>query len=501
MIYQTDVAKAIIEAGANTAVSERRFLELEIARWKKSPVRKTMLDGERYHNGDHDILQRKRKAIGRDGKLQEVDNLPNNRIVDNQYAKMVEQKVNYILGKPLTIETKNKTYLEALKKIFNKKMHRKLKRLAENCIDGGIAWLYPYYAADGTLAFRVFPGYEILPFWKDAEHTELDYAVRLYEVEAYEGETLKIIEKVEVYKPTGIERYILQNGSLIDDVENPSSAYLIIEDEEGNVSGLNWERIPLIPFKYNNKEQPLLKRVKTLQDGINTMLSDFENNMQEDSRNTILVIKNYDGTNLGEFRHNLATYGAVKVKTVDGADGGVDTLEVKVNADNYKAIVEIFKKALIENAMGYDAKDDKLSGNPNQMNILSMYSDIELDANGIETEFQASFEELLWFINTHLANTGVGDFFDEEVTFTFDRTILMNESEAIMNCKNSVGILSDETIIGEHPWVTDVAQELERIRKQRESEMDEYQNLFGKKPNDDPDDGGDDQSPGGDQAE
>ncbi len=39
----------------------------------------------------------------------------------------------------------------------------------------------------------------------------------------------------------------------------------------------------------------------------------------------------------------------------------------------------MFKKALIENAGGYDAKEDRLSGNPNQINIQSM-SDIDLDA-------------------------------------------------------------------------------------------------------------------------
>jgi hypothetical protein len=53
-----------------------------------------------------------------------------------------------------------------------------------------------------------------------------------------------------------------------------------------------------------------------LQDAINITLSDFENNMQEDPRNTILILKNYDGENLAEFRANLAAYGAVKVKTM-----------------------------------------------------------------------------------------------------------------------------------------------------------------------------------------
>ena len=197
--------------------------------------------------------------------------------------------------------------------------------------------------------------------------------------------------------------------------------------------------------------------------------------MQEDSRNTILILKNYDGTNLGEFRRNLATYGAVKVRYDGETKGGVETLEITVNAENYKVILEIFKKALIENAMGYDAKDDRLSGNPNQMNIQSMYSDIDLDANEMETELQAAFEELLWFINVHLFNTGQGDFEGEEVQIIFNRDILINESEAIENCQKSVGILSDETIIGQHPWIDDPGEEMERLEKQREKEQGELE--------------------------
>ena len=251
-------------------------------------------------------------------------------------------------------------------------------------------------------------------------------------------------------------------------------SYFTIEEEGKEPTELNWERIPLIPFKYNKQEIPLIRRVKTLQDGINTMISDFENNMQEDARNTILILKNYDGENLGEFRRNLATFGAVKVRD----DGDVTTLTVEVNSENYKAILDVFKKALIENARGYDAKDDRLSGNPNQMNIQSMYSDIDLDANGMETEFQAAFEELLWFINNHFSNTGVGDFTDD-VAIVFNRDILINESESIENCSKSVGILSNETIVEQHPWVTDVEAEMARLQKEKEEAMEQAQEYAG----------------------
>jgi SPP1 family phage portal protein len=191
-----------------------------------------------------------------------------------------------------------------------------------------------------------------------------------------------------------------------------------------------------------------------------------------------LIIKNYDGENLAEFRHNLATFGAVKVKTIDGSAGGVEALQVEVNSENYKTILDLLKKAIIENAMGYDAKDDRLSGNPNQMNIQSMYSDVDLDANGMETEWQASFEDLLYFVNAHLANTGAGDFDGAKVEIIFNRDMIMNEADAIANVKNSVGILSTETLVAKHPWVTDVQGEIERLEKEKQEAMDAYADAF-----------------------
>lgn len=471
--------------GVHGKMHDKEFLEKEIEKWKSSPQRIMQIKGHLYYENEHDILARKRTMIGEDGKLEKVENLPNNRIIDNQYAKLVNQKANYLLGQPFAIEGDNEQYVELLKQVFNKRFMKTLKNAGKAMLNSGICWLYPYYTETGEFSFRLFPGYEILPFWKDNEHTILDYAVRLYLVMGYAGTSPIVIEKVEVYDLDGVHTFILDGGVLIPDVVNQESSdafHATMTDTEGEIKGFNWTKVPLIPLKYNEQEIPLLKKVKSLQDGINIMLSDFENNMQEDARNTILVLKNYDGQNLGEFRKNLATYGAVKVRYDGETKGGVETLEITVNAENYKAIIEIFKKAIIENGMGYDAKDDRLSGNPNQMNIQSMYSDIDLDANDMETELQATFEEILWFVNAYLENTGQGSFEGEEVTVIFNRDILINESEAIANCQASVGILSDETIIGMHPWVDDPQQELERLKKQKEEEQAEFERQQGYNP-------------------
>lgn len=454
-------------------ISDEQYIIKEINTFKASKRRKDMLDGEKYYAGLHDILLRKRTVIGEDGELTEVKNLPNNRIVDNQYKKMVDQKNNYLLGQPLTFQSDNDAYAKTLKGIFNKKFQRLLKAVGEDSLNCGIGWLFVYYNEKGDLSFRRIKPFEIIPGWHDSEHTELDYAIRIYQVIVYEGKQESVVEKVEVYDDKGVNYFELDGGTL-KPCEPYFQNYITVVNEDGTEEGFNWTKIPLIPFKYNSKEIPLIKMVKSLQDGLNLIESNFQNSMEEDTRNTILVLMNYDGENLGEFRKNLAQYGAVKVRTVDGAGGDLKTLQVEVNSENYKAILEIFKKAIIENAMGYDAKDDRLAGNPNQMNIQSMYSDIDLDANSMETEYQAAFEDLLWFIDNHLANIGAGDYEDTDVDVIFNRDMLLNEGEVIDNCSKSVGILSDETVIANHPWVDDPQAELERVKKQKEENMEEY---------------------------
>lgn len=458
-------------------MSNKKLLEKEIHKFLFSPKRHIMLTGERYYHGDHDILKRKRTVIGENGDLVEIKNLPNNKLVDNQYGRLVDQKKNYLLSKPITFNCENKRYVDELNKIFNRKFKRQLQTLGEYSLNGGISWLYTYTSDDGTIAFKIFKPSEILPFWKDEEHTELDMAIRIYTIEGYEGNIEVLITKVEIFNKNGIERYILtSNGKLIEDIEKPYDDYLVYSSNQA----YKWTKIPLIAFKQNSSEIPLIKRVKALQDALNTVRSDFMNNMQEDARNTILVIKNYDGTNLAEFRKNLSEYGAVKVKSIDGADGGIDTLQVEVNSNNYVVILDMLKKSIIENARGYDARDERMSNNPNKMNIASMYSDIDLDSNGMELEFQTAFEELLYFVNAYLANTNKGSFFDEEIEVIFNRDVMINETEAITNCKNSIGVISNETIYSQHPWVTDVELEKKRIKEEQTdtAPQDLYDRMF-----------------------
>lgn len=104
-------------------MTDKEFLEKEIMKWKTSPHRIMQIKGSLYYDNEHDILKRKRTMIGEDGKLQVVENLPNNRVIDNQYAKMVNQKANYLFGQPFAVSGENDQYVELLKKVFNEVLY------------------------------------------------------------------------------------------------------------------------------------------------------------------------------------------------------------------------------------------------------------------------------------------------------------------------------------------------------------------------------------------
>lgn len=450
--------------------SDIRKLEVVLRAWLSSPQRKEQLLAEQYYLGNQDILQRDKKVIGADGNLTSINNVAVNRIVDNVYAKLVNQKTSYCLGKPITIATSDDNYLKLLTKIFNKRNHRTLRELAQFSVNEGIAYIYPYYNAEGEFKFAIFPAHEICPIWKDKRHHELESAMRYYPEEVFDNNGgVSLIYHVDLFTTYGITHFRYQGGSLVID-EQAHTDYMYVE----NV-GYNWKKLPIIPFKYNSEELPLIRRVKTLQDALNEVMSNFKDNMDEDPRTSILILKNYDGTNIPEFRQNLATYGVIKVTTVDGVQGDVDALKVEVNSSNYQALLMQLKRAIIENGYGFDAKEERMDGDPNQMNIESMYTDIDLDVDAMESEFQAGFEELKWFIDQYLIHTGNPDYTEEEVEFIFDRDFFINENAQIDNVMKSVGLVSTKTLLSHHPMVTNVLREMQLLEEEQKQELERQQ--------------------------
>ena len=246
-----------------------------------------MITGEQYYKNKTDIVK-KTRAMNLEWQA-------NNKMSYAFLRKLVDQKTGYLLAKEPSISTDNQAYADELKAIFNDEMLRRLRNVGKEAINKGIAYLYPYIDEEGELKFKKFPSENILVYWGDSEHTKVNAFLRTYEEEVYEvGGMKKTVKKAEHYNADGVNFYVVENGKLIPDV--PAG----IEQEYHFVVGETpyvWDKIPLIPFKYNEEEQPLIDIVKSLVDNVNLQSSTMAD-ILADVPNFIYKLINYGGVNL-----------------------------------------------------------------------------------------------------------------------------------------------------------------------------------------------------------
>ena len=87
----------------------------------------------------------------------------------------------------------------------------------------------------------------------------------------------------------------------------------------------------------------------------------------------------------------------------------------------------------------------------------------------METEFQASFEDLLWFVNNF-----VGAAEEQTVDVVFNRDNIVNETEVIASMV-SLGVeVSNKTKLKQLPFIDDPEEEQKRVEKEKQEAMDAY---------------------------
>lgn len=451
----------------NAPMTNREIAQQEVNDFKLTQRYQWMLTGEAYYRNQTEILKHKRYIIGEGGAQVEAKNLANNKLVHGFVRKLVDQKTGYLLSKPISIQTDGPDeYKKQLDSFFGKPFLRQLKNLGKNAINKGIGWLQVYYSEKGELSFKVIPSEQCVPLWKDGAHTELDKMIRFYPMEVYEGKTKKTVHIVELWDSDGVMKWVQDTTVSTDLMLYEELREHFTAQTKNGEEKLNWDRVPFVPFKYNDEEIPLVEILKTLVDDYDKRMSENANNL-EDLPNSIYVIKNYDGTDVGEMRRNMSQLRVIKVRD----PGGVDTLSLDIDTEAFSNHMEKLRKSIYEFGRGVDTQSDKFGNSPSGIALRFLYGDLDMDANIIETEFQASLEQLLWFVNQHLANTTNKDYSEFDVEFIFNRDILINETEAVTNAKDSMGVISDETIVANHPWVTNVQDELDRIKEEKSEAM------------------------------
>ena len=481
--------KSLIHRLQELGEPQQEFIFSNLTDFKNGELYKDMSKAQDYYKGKHDILEKKRYYYDRKGNKREDDKLANNKLIHPYFTKLVNQKVNYLLSKEFSIQVDEDDaqavrFRDELNNYFDKSFFRRLKMVGKQAIINGISWVQVYYNEEGKLSFKMIPSTEVIPFWHDAEHTVLDAVIRFYTILEYKSKGDKEeITKVEYYTEQGTWFYEIRDGKLVLDKnkvtpEQPYKGHFqtVEQDDNGNevTADMAWKRIPFIAFKYNEDEVSLLNYVKTLIDDYDARTSDIADLIQ-DVPNAIKVIKGYNGTDKGEFSQNLATYRNIFVDE----KGAVELLTSQADTTCNEAHLTRLKDDLYDAGNGVNVQKENLDASSG-IALRTRYADLDADCMSMANNFAASIEELCWFIQVDLMNElPDGDFEEVEFDVIFNTDTMVNESDVITDCKNSVGIISDETIIANHPWVTDLDKELDRIEAQKEKELEMQQDMFG----------------------
>lgn len=454
-------------------MTQEELLLEEIKEFKLSKEREWMLTGDRYYKVENDIHNRKMYRVKADGSKEEDKAKANNKLAHGFINNQVDEKVSYLLTKDYTLQCDNDKYIKKINHTLGKYFQYTLTTLGTDASNKGIAWLHPYISEKGKFKTLVVPAEQGIPLWKDNEHRELDGFIRFYNVTAYEGKKKKTITKVEYYTATEVHFYLINDQKLIRDIERyeggPIKHYIRGEQHK------SWGKVPFIAFKNNRLEYPDIRFIKTLVDGYDTSRSDVSNFIEE-VKNLIFVLKGYAGQDLSEFMQDLNYFRAILVDEDEHA--GVDVLNPKMDIESAKQHFEQLKRDIKEFGQSVNKDLDKFGSAPSGIALKFLYSGLDLKCNHLEVEFRRAFEDLLTFVNIYLFETNQGTHKDD-VTLIFNRDVKINEQEKINDCVNSKDIISDESIITQHPWVDSVEEELKRLKKQREEKAKEASKAFG----------------------
>lgn len=436
----------------------------EIREFKASEQYKIMLEAESYYRNRSDVQK----------KTNDVANRSNTRIEHPILKKLVDQKANYLLSKPWTVDTANGAYGDALNIVFDQTFRRKIKSLGKGAVKSGIAWIQPYFD-NGKLAFMRIPSTELIPLWSDSERTKLDAFIRFYDQVIYVGVRRHIITHAEFWWSGGIRWF------KTDAFAGTMSGDFYVDKEHGDESSdwtephfvvndkaYNWEQPPIAWLKYNEEELPLCYYIKDLIDDVNWQTS-VTADVLRDVAKFIYILKNYGGQDLGEFIRDLKEHLAIKVTT----DGGVDKLQADMNIDAVMVFLDKQRRDIYDFASGVDTKDPDL-GNASGSAINFRYMDLDADCDSLGVELKDTFQRLKLFIDVYFQITGKGDFTNEEYDIIFNMDLPVNETDVINNARTSEGLLSKRTILQNHPWVSDADEELERISEEKAAAMEEY---------------------------
>ena len=419
-----------------------------------------------------DLIKKHSKEKRRLSKLQKYYNNENTKIATRKYKNKNKPKnrlshpyaqyitdtaVGYLLGKPVAYTTEDKNLLEAITDIFryNDEADNNTT-LAKMASIYGYAYEIMYLDKNAKPRFKAIDPSELIVCYDNTLEENIVLAIRYYDEVVRDDDLEETVTRLEVYtKPTENDKgEIIANGKIIRGTIRFES--ITLEDEEDYY----FNDIPVNVYINNDELYGDFEKVLSLIDAYDQSQSDTANDF-ELFTNCMLVIngeliddeqaENLNDVNLIQF---LNSDSDAKYLIKDIQDTALENYKNRLNEDihRFSFVPNMADKEFSSNASGIAMKF-KLMGLENLIGVK-------------EAKFKKGLMRRIELLCAYAKMKNNSDYSYLAIEPIFTRNTPNNELELSQIMQNLTGILSEETIIGMSPRVSDIQAEIERKEKE-----------------------------------
>ena len=419
-----------------------------------------------------DLIKKHSKEKRRLSKLQKYYNNENTKIATRKYKNKNKPKnrlshpyaqyitdtaVGYLLGKPVAYTTEDKNLLEAITDIFryNDEADNNTT-LAKMASIYGYAYEIMYLDKNAKPRFKAIDPSELIVCYDNTLEENIVLAIRYYDEVVRDDDLEETVTRLEVYtKPTENDKgEIIANGKIIRGTIRLES--ITLEDEEDYY----FNDIPVNVYINNDELFGDFEKVLSLIDAYDQSQSDTANDF-ELFTNCMLVIngeliddeqaENLNDVNLIQF---LNSDSDAKYLIKDIQDTALENYKNRLNEDihRFSFVPNMSDENFSNNASGIAMKF-KLMGLENLIGVK-------------EAKFKKGLMRRIELLCAYAKMKNNSDYSYLAIEPIFTRNTPNNELELSQIMQNLTGILSEETIIGMSPRVSDIQAEIERKEKE-----------------------------------
>ncbi|NDO46211.1 phage portal protein [Clostridium sp. MD294] len=463
--------------------SESELLKMLIAEDENSKKKKEMIEGEKYYCCEHNVLQKNfsvrhfsetyKNTQGEEQeriKLLSNPNRSNHHVVCPFHHILVEQKVSYLVAKEPSILVRGKEiteYERYMTTVANEVFNGVLYEWLVGASNKGIEYVHVYYDKEGVLQYCVVPAEELIVFYNSVNKKEIEQVIRYYQFVVVENGKEKIVKKVEWWTKQDVTYYIEKgDGSYKKEEQQKIGHWTVVKgkQEQTEKEQHGWGRVPFIALRNNSKEMSDLKMIKGLVDAYDLICSEGTNSLL-DLVELYWVIAGYGGETANAITKKLQVNRAVQISD---ASGKVETKQVHLPIEGRIEWLKLLRKDIFHFGMGVDTDSERLGNAPSGVSLKFQYAMFNLKINGIIPEIKKALKEFFWFLIEDNNRKNGTEYDVNQLDFRLNLNSITDDIETVNMITASKGIVSEKTLLAQHPFVQDVNSEMEAIKQEKE---------------------------------